>query len=64
MIGQGTFGKVYQVLDTHTGQLRAAKTIKLSSKKNVLERLKQLKEIENEIKLLDTLDNVNIVKYY
>eukprot|EP01017_Pseudomicrothorax_dubius_P008506 TRINITY_DN12809_c0_g1_i1.p1 TRINITY_DN12809_c0_g1~~TRINITY_DN12809_c0_g1_i1.p1 ORF type:complete len:477 (-),score=70.58 TRINITY_DN12809_c0_g1_i1:35-1465(-) len=61
-IGSGSFGNVYQCLDLNTGQLLAAKEIKLSGDPQKVE--KEVLALRDEILLLKQLNHKNIVKYY
>ncbi|GAM16881.1 hypothetical protein SAMD00019534_000560 [Acytostelium subglobosum LB1] len=57
-IGKGAFGKVYKALNTETGDFFAVKQIE----KSIISE-KQLPAIIQELKLLKTLQHVNIVKF-
>ncbi|GAM29429.1 hypothetical protein SAMD00019534_126050 [Acytostelium subglobosum LB1] len=57
-IGKGAFGKVYKALNTDTGDFCAVKQIE----KSIISE-KQLPSILQEIKLLQTLQHNNIVKF-
>lgn len=57
-VGKGAFGKVYKALNTETGDFCAIKQIE----KSIISE-KQLPSIIQEIKLLQTLQHVNIVKF-
>ena len=61
-IGEGVFGKVYQVLNVDSGELLAVKTYPLSPFKELAE--KQLMQISREIKILRQLNHTNIIKYF
>jgi len=58
LLGQGTFGKVYEALNIESGQLIAVKQIELKSKKAEEIALQAMKEIE----LLESLKHNNIVQ--
>ena len=62
-MAKGNFGKVYEALDRQTGQLLAVKILKLSSKGDMEQRNKEIKEIRNEISILSQLRHQNIVRY-
>ncbi|KAF2072313.1 hypothetical protein CYY_006368 [Polysphondylium violaceum] len=57
-VGKGAFGKVYKALNTETGDFCAIKQIE----KNIISE-KQLPAILHEIKLLQTLQHINIVRF-
>ncbi len=65
LIGQGSYGKVYEALDEERGQLIAVKVIdkkrlnSFSSNSN-----SSLSSIESEIEILSKLNHKNIIKYY
>ena len=59
MLGAGSFGKVFLAEAINSPDFKVA--IKAVSKKKIGDDIKQLKE---EIKILQTLDHPNIVKYY
>ena len=58
-LGQGGNGKVYQVLDEKDNKYYAIKTIPIH---NLDEE--DIKQIENEAKILSNIDDIHIVKYY
>ena len=61
LIGQGSYGKVYEALDEERGQLIAVKIID----KNRLNNINySITKIESEIEILSKLHHKNIVKYY
>lgn len=53
LIGTGAYGRVYQGLDTKTGQMVAIKTIKFSGDQRKLER--EVINIKQEIDLMKDL---------
>jgi len=61
-LGEGTFAKVFEVLDVHTLERRAVKVFDL----NVIEKKIDIEEsrklISQEIKLLSSLDHRNVIK--
>ena len=57
-IGKGTFGKVYEVKNKKTNQIRAMKTIKKS------ENNEENEELLNEIEIMIKLEHPNIIKIY
>eukprot|EP01132_Coremiostelium_polycephalum_P003140 gene3140-3926_t len=57
-VGKGAFGKVYKALNTETGDFCAIKQIE----KSIISE-KQLPAILQEIKLLQTLQHLNIVRF-
>lgn len=59
VIGKGQFGEVYKGYHKVTGQDVAIKTV---NRKNLKGKFYEL--LENEIKVLKTCDNVNIIKLY
>ena len=65
LIGQGSYGKVYEALDEERGQLIAVKIIdkkrlnSFSSNSN-----SSISSIESEIEILSKLNHKNIIKYY
>ena len=65
LIGQGSYGKVYEALDEERGQLIAVKVIdkkrlnSFSSNSN-----SSISSIESEIEILSKLNHKNIIKYY
>jgi calcium-dependent protein kinase len=56
-LGEGSFGKVYKVRHIKTGVIRAMKVISKTHSHND-------KEIENEIKILKTIDHQKVVKIF
>ena len=65
LIGQGSYGKVYEALDEDKGQLIAVKIIdkkRLNSLNNNSQS--SISKVENEIEILSKLNHKNIVKYY
>jgi len=59
LIGQGAFGKVYEAMNTRTGELIAVKQVTLEeSSPGAVEAMQ---EIQNEIMLMKQLDHRNIV---
>lgn len=59
-IGEGSFGKVFQVKNKFTGEIRAMKVINKSF--NLISE--EEKEILNEVEKLTKLDHPNIIKLY
>lgn len=71
LVGAGSFGRVYSGIDVNTGNKIAVKEINLmnlvigKSKANNQKKMnEQIKSIQSELKVLSTLNHVNIVKYY
>ena len=65
LIGQGSYGKVYEALDEDKGQLIAVKVIdkkRLNSLNNNSQS--SISQFESEIEILSKLNHKNIVKYY
>ncbi len=62
MIGEGSFGKVYQGFDEDLGRLIAIK--ELDFKKLCSKNLLEINSVEMEIDILSKLNHKNIVKYY
>jgi serine/threonine protein kinase len=65
LIGQGSYGKVYEALDEEKGQLIAVKVIdkkRLNSLNNNSQS--SISQFESEIEILSKLNHKNIVKYY
>ena len=67
LLGEGAYGKVYQGLNTQTGQLMAVKEIAVSNVEGrggmAAERLKSLASLEREIELYKRLRHRHIVRY-
>ena len=61
LIGQGSYGKVYEALDEERGQLIAVKIIDKTRLNNINN---SITKIESEIEILSKLHHKNIVKYY
>ncbi len=65
LIGQGSYGKVYEALEEDKGQLIAVKIIdkkRLNSLSNNSQS--SISQVESEIEILSKLNHKNIVKYY
>ena len=58
-LGQGGFGSVYKVLNKDDNKHYVIKTISIKGLNN-----KEIENIKNEAKILSSIDNENIVKYY
>lgn len=58
VLGSGSFGKVFLAASLHDPEFKVA--IKAISKR----KISDLTSIREEIKILQTLDHPNIVKYY
>ena len=56
-IGEGTYGKVYKVKNKESGEERAMKQI-------LKEKIPDLSNFKNEIKILTKLDHPNIIRLY
>ena len=67
LLGEGAYGKVYQGLNTQTGQLMAVKEIAVADVDGragmATERLKSLASLEHEIELYKRLAHRHIVRY-
>ena len=61
LIGQGSYGKVYEALDEERGQLIAVKIIDKTRLNNINN---SITKIESEIEILSKLHHKNIVKYF
>ncbi len=61
LIGQGSYGKVYEALDEERGQLIAVKILDKTRLNNINN---SITKIESEIEILSKLHHKNIVKYY
>lgn len=59
-LGEGAFGRVIKVKQIMTGEFRALKIVD----KSLLHEEMSEEEIENEIKILKSLDHPNIIKVY
>ena len=67
IIGEGSYGRVYEALDEDRGQLIAVKIIdknNLNTINNSNNNSQSLSSIEGEIEILSKLNHENIVKYY
>ena len=67
IIGEGSYGRVYEALDEDRGQLIAVKIIdknNLNTINNSNNNSQSLSSIEGEIEILSKLNHKNIVKYY
>ena len=62
LIGAGSFGNVYRVLDVDTNAILAMKEIALSAAEG-RELDRQIHNLEREIRVMQMLDHPNIVKY-
>lgn len=60
LIGEGTYGKVYQGLNLNNGKLIAIKSVHIESSKTAS---KELMSLKYEVSILRELDHPNIVKY-
>ncbi|KAH7438302.1 hypothetical protein KP509_04G009300 [Ceratopteris richardii] len=64
LIGAGAFGSVYMGMNLDSGELLAVKQVLISAKNVAKERFQaHLKELEDEVKLLQNLSHPNIVRY-
>jgi serine/threonine protein kinase len=61
LIGEGAFGSVYQAL-LSSGEIIAVKQIETEEVDSDKSR-KEYENIKEEVKILRTLDHLNIVKY-
>lgn len=62
LIGEGVYGKVYQAMNLDTGELIAVKSYVLSNSERNSE--KELRSIKHELKILKSLNHVNVIKYF
>lgn len=62
LIGEGTFGKVYQALNTDTGELFAIKEIEVRTAATE-DQVRQLQKLSEEIELMHNLRHNHIVRY-
>ena len=62
LIGEGSFGKVYQYFNKETGKIYAVKELNLEILNKKINNVDTV--IKNEIDLLSKMNHVNIVKYY
>lgn len=58
-IGQGRFGKVYTAVNNNTGDMMAVKEIALQHNDAIT-----IKQVSEEMKILEGIMHPNIVKYY
>lgn len=58
-IGQGRFGKVYTAVNNSTGEMMAMKEIALQHNDNLT-----IRRIAEELKILEGINQKNLVKYY
>lgn len=63
LIGEGSYGKVYQAFDEEVGQLIAVKEIDIRKISYKMVDSK-ISSFEQEIKILSRLNHKNIIKYY
>lgn len=65
LIGQGAFGSVYLGMDNDTGHLMAVKQVSLSQvgPANSARVAEHVRSLEAEVKLLQSLNHPNIVRY-
>ncbi|MCO5559944.1 hypothetical protein L7F22_013548 [Adiantum nelumboides] len=64
LIGAGAFGSVYMGMNLDSGQLLAVKQVLIAAKNVAKEKSKaHLRELEEEVKLLQNLSHPNIVRY-
>ena len=62
LIGEGSFGKVYQYFSKENGKIYAVKELNLEILNKKINNIDII--IKNEIDLLSKMDHLNIVKYY
>lgn len=62
LLGTGSFGSVYLGLNLDTGELLAVKQVVLDT--NSPSSMKAVEALQQEIAILSTLENPNIVRYY
>ncbi|MCO5564595.1 hypothetical protein L7F22_018260 [Adiantum nelumboides] len=64
LIGAGAFGSVYMGMNLDSGELLAVKQVLIAAKNVAREKSKaHLRELEEEVKLLQNLSHANIVRY-
>jgi serine/threonine protein kinase len=65
LLGVGSFGRVFSGIDLRSGNKIAVKEIQLSMNQSISHRtFEQAVSIQREVRVLSSLDHVNIVKYY
>lgn len=64
LLGEGSFGKVYQAFDEELGQLIAVKEIDLRRVSSHKQLESKISSFEREIQILSTLNHKNVIKYY
>jgi len=60
LLGVGSFGNVYQGRDLHSDVVYAVKEMRFSNKTPVT----RVKEVESEIRILQSLTHPNVVRQY
>ena len=62
LIGEGSYGEVYQAMNIDTGELLAVKSFKLSS--NPFCASQEFNNIKRELTIMKSLDHLNVIKYF
>jgi serine/threonine protein kinase len=64
LLGQGSFGRVYQALVTPTGELIAVKQVEIPRDEALRSRAAEhVRALEKEVQVLGALQHTNIVRY-
>jgi serine/threonine protein kinase len=63
LLGQGAYGKVYQGLNLRTGKLLAVKEISVNQPGSMAKQAEQMRRLQQEIRLMESLEHRNIVRY-
>ncbi|GMJ08319.1 NPK1-related protein kinase 3 [Hibiscus trionum] len=63
LIGCGAFGRVYMGMNLDSGELLAVKQVLIAANASKEKTQAQIKELEEEVKLLQNLSHPNIVRY-
>ncbi|XP_039016583.1 mitogen-activated protein kinase kinase kinase NPK1-like isoform X2 [Hibiscus syriacus] len=63
MIGSGAFGRVYMGMNLDSGELLAVKQVLIAANASKEKTQAQIRELEEEVKLLQNLSHPNIVRY-
>ncbi|GMI64518.1 NPK1-related protein kinase 3 [Hibiscus trionum] len=63
LIGCGAFGRVYMGMNLDSGELLAVKQVSIAANASKEKTQAQIRELEEEVKLLQNLSHPNIVRY-
>ncbi|KAE8690505.1 Mitogen-activated protein kinase kinase kinase NPK1 [Hibiscus syriacus] len=63
LIGCGAFGRVYMGMNLDSGELLAVKQVSIAANASKEKTQAQIRELEEEVKLLQNLSHTNIVRY-